>query len=132
MLADYAEAIENFRFDLLTIEGDLAGVLQTSLGADHLWIENVAVHPHHQRRGHGQALLVLAEQLARHAGLDTLRLLTNSAFASNVALYQKLGYEIEGSEPFMGGTTLHMSRKLSPALSIRPAHGWTDETRPTA
>lgn len=133
MLVDYAEAIHDFRFDLLTVDGQLAGVLQTCPCADHLWIENVAVHPNHQHRGHGQSLLVLAEQLARHAGLDALRLLTNAAFASNVALYQKLGYEIEQSEAFMGGTTLYMQRRLSmPVIPIRPAHGWNNETRTTA
>ena len=133
MLVDYAEAIHDFRFDLLTIDGQLAGVLQTCPCADHLWIENVAVHPSHQHRGHGQSLLVLAEQLARHAGLDALRLLTNAAFASNVALYEKLGYVIEQSEAFMGGTTLYMTRRLAaPAAPIRPAHGWNNETRTTA
>lgn len=132
MLADYAEAVHDFRFDLLEVDGQLAGLLQTCPCADHLWIENLAVHPHHQRRGHGQALLVLAEQLARHAGLGALRLLTNAAFASNVALYQKLGYEIEESQAFMGGTTLYMTRRLAPGAAIRPAHGWNNETRTTA
>lgn len=135
MLVDYSEAIHDFRFDLLTVDGKLAGVLQTCLCADHVWIENLAVHPHHQRRGHGQALLILAEQLARHAGFDTLRLLTNSLFQSNVTLFEKLGYEIEQSENFMGGTTLYLARRLAPsyqANSIRPAHGWADDTRPTA
>lgn len=132
MLADYSEAIHDFRFDLLTVDGQLAGLLQTCLCADHLWIENLAVHPHHQRRGHGQSLMILAEQLARHAEMDALRLLTNAAFTSNVALYQKLGYEVEQSEAFMGGTTLYMTKRLSPPLAIRPAHGWNNETRPTA
>lgn len=132
MLTDYAEAIRDFRFDLLTVDGQIAGVLQTCLCADYLWIENLAVHPHHQGRGHGQALLVLAEQLARQARLGQLRLLTNAAFASNVALYEKLGYEIERSEAFMGGTTLHMRRQLAPAATIRPAHSWNNESRTTA
>jgi len=132
MLADYSEAIHDFRFDLLTVDGQVAGVLQTCPCADHLWIENLAVHPHHQRRGHGQSLLILAEQLARHAELDALRLLTNAAFKSNVALYEKLGYEIEQSESFMGGTTLYMTRRLTPSIPIRAAHGWNNETRTTA
>ena len=133
MLVDYYEAIHDFRFDLLTIDGHLAGVLQTCTCADHLWIENLAVHPNHQRRGHGQSLLVLAEQLARVAGHDALRLLTNAAYASTVALFQKLGYSIEQSEAFMGGTTHYMSRQLvPPAATIRSVHGWNNETRTTA
>ncbi|PXA96236.1 GNAT family N-acetyltransferase [Nostoc sp. 3335mG] len=132
MLVDYAEAIRDFRFDLLTIDGRLAGLLQTCPCADHLWIENLAVHPHHQRRGHGQSLLVLAEQLARHAGLDRLRLLTNAAFAGNIALFEKAGYTVEQREPFLGGTTLYMTRSLAPSFPIRAAHGWRDRTAPTA
>lgn len=132
MLTDYSEALHDFRFDLLTVDGQVAGILQTCLCADHLWIENLAVHPHHQRRGHGQSLLILAEQLARHAGFDALRLLTNAAFASNVALYEKLGYSVEQSEAFMGGTTLYMTKRLAPAVPIRPAHSWNNETRTTA
>ncbi|KQT49472.1 hypothetical protein ASG47_03850 [Devosia sp. Leaf420] len=134
MLADYSEAIHDFRFDLLTVDGQLAGLLQTCPCADHLWIENLAVHPHHQRRGHGQSLMILAEQLARHAELDTIRLLTNAAFTSNVALYQKLGYEVEQTEAFMGGTTVYLNKRLAPSGSfpIRPAHSWTEVSRTTA
>lgn len=134
MLADYREAIHDFRFDLLTVDGQLAGLLQTCPCADHLWIENLAVHPHHQRRGHGQSLMILAEQLARHAELDTIRLLTNAAFSSNIALYQNLGYAIEQTEAFMGGTTVYLSKRLAPtgSFSIRPAHSWTEDSRTTA
>jgi len=134
VLVDYNEAIHDFRFDLLTVDGQLAGLLQTCPCADHLWVENLAVHPHHQRRGHGQSLLILAEQLARHAGLDTIRLLTNAAFASNVALYEKLGYAVEQTEAFMVGTTAYMNKRLvsAGAFSIRPAHSWTEESRTTA
>ncbi len=46
------------------------------------------------------------------ASLRELRLLTNEAFADNVALYQKLGYRIERREPFMGGITLYMSKRV--------------------
>lgn len=134
MLVDYGEAIHDFRFDLLTVDGQLAGLLQTCPCADHLWIETLAVHPHHQRRGHGQSLMILGEQLARHAGLDTIRLLTNAAFAGNVALYQKLDYAVEQTETFMGGTTVYLSKRLIPAaaIPIRPAHSWTEASRTTA
>lgn len=112
MQADYDEAIRNFRFDLLTVEGDLAGVLQTASHKDHFWIENIAVHPQHQGRGHGKAFLVLAEQLARHGQQKMVRLLTNAAFATNIMLYENFGYAVERSEDFMGGKRLYMAKSV--------------------
>ena len=47
------------------------------------------------------------------AGCAEARLLTNAAFETNVALYTSAGYEIHKREPFMGGTTVHMSKKLT-------------------
>ena len=54
----------------------------------------------------------MAEALADESALAELRLLTNEAFADNVALYGKLGYRIDRREAFMGGMTLYMSKRL--------------------
>lgn len=112
MTADYAAAVLAHRIDLLHAGTDLAGIIETMQYDDHLWIENVAVAPAWQGRGLGRHLLGHAETLARGAGLGELRLLTNAAFAANVALYARLGYEVTHSEPFMGGTTLYMAKPL--------------------
>lgn len=113
MRVDYAEALTRHRIDLVEAEGALVGLIETLQHPDHLWIENIAVSPQSQGRGHGRALLAHAETLARAAGCAELRLLTNAAFASNVALYQKSGYAIDRSEPFhLGGTTLYLSKTL--------------------
>ncbi len=73
----------------------MVGLIETLLQPDHLWIENIAVHPEWQGRGYGQALLTHAESLATDAGVIKLRLFTNAAFAENIALYEKLGYRID-------------------------------------
>ncbi len=57
-----------------------------------LLIENVAVHPAHQKQGLGRTLLTFAEQLARQHGLSTTTLYTNVLMTENIALYQRLGY----------------------------------------
>ncbi|WP_137149957.1 GNAT family N-acetyltransferase [Devosia sp. FKR38] len=111
---DYAEALTRHRIDLREAGGALLGLIETLQHPDHLWIENIAVAPQSQGRGHGRALLAHAETLARADGCKELRLLTNAAFASNVALYQKSGYSIDRSEPFhLGGTTLYLSKGLT-------------------
>ena len=83
------------------------------LAADHLFIENIAVSPEHQGKGLGHHLLIHAEAKAKSARLRELRLLTNQAFATNVQLYQLVGFRIDRTEPhFGGGTTVYMSKQF--------------------
>ena len=112
MQADYAQKFASHRFDLLVLESILLGLIETQARPDHFWIENVAVHPDHQGRGLGRRLLAHAETLAREGGHCEIRLLTNAAFAANVALYQHIGYRITHTEPFGTGTTLYMAKPL--------------------
>jgi ribosomal protein S18 acetylase RimI-like enzyme len=112
MQADYAAAVAEHDFDLL-VDGDtLVGLIETMHLPDHLWIENIAVHPGRQHQGLGRRLLQWAEKRAEIAGTSELRLLTNEAFASNVAMYKKAGFRIDRTEPFRGGTTVYMSKSL--------------------
>jgi ribosomal protein S18 acetylase RimI-like enzyme len=112
MQADYERALREHEIDLLTIGGDLAGLIETIVHPDHLWIENVAVAPERQGRGYGRLLLAHAERRATAARRGEIRLKTNAAFAANLALYEKLGYAIDRTEPFRGGTAVHMSKRI--------------------
>lgn len=114
MTADYALAVSLHDFDLAIAGGQLVGLIETERREDHLWIENVAVLPAAQGRGLGRLLLARAEDAARRFGLNSLRLLTSAAFAENIALYERVGYRITHTEPFMGGTTVYMARALGP------------------
>jgi ribosomal protein S18 acetylase RimI-like enzyme len=66
--------------------------------ADHLVINNVAVAPAVQRRGHGRALLAFAENEARRRGLPEVRLHTHARMADNLIMYPRLGYVEAGRE----------------------------------
>jgi GNAT superfamily N-acetyltransferase len=112
MQADYERALREHAIDLITVDGTLAGLIETIVRPDHLWIENVAVAPDQQGRGYGRFLLAHAERRAAEAGRLEIRLQTNEAFATNLAIYAKLGYAIERTEPFRGGTTVHMSKRI--------------------
>ena len=114
MVADYEKAVRDHEIDLAHLDGRLVGLIETIACSDHLWIENVAVHPDAQGNGLGKALLARAEAKATDARLPETRLLTNAAFEVNIALYEKTGYVITRSEPFMGGTTIHMTKRLAP------------------
>lgn len=113
MRADYEAALLEHRFDLFQRGPDVLALIETAIRGDHLWIENIAVRPEQQGRGLGGRLLAHAEVLAREAGLAELRLLTNAAFASNVALYERRGYVVTAMEPFMGGVTAFMAKSLA-------------------
>ena len=113
MQADYEQALLEHEIDLLTVGGDLAGLIETIVHPDHLWIENVAVAPERQGRGYGRLLLAHAERRATEAKRVEIRLKTNAAFAANLALYAKLGYAIDRTEPFRGGTAVHMSKRIA-------------------
>lgn len=112
MGVDYATAIRDHDIDLLLAGDRLAGLIETIVAVDHVFIENVAVAPAYQGRGFGRRLLDHAERTARDGGFGQMRLLTNGAFDTNVKLYLRLGYGIDRDEPFLGGTTVHMSKML--------------------
>ena len=116
MQADYQRAVVEHTIDLLTVSGALAGVIETILQPDHLWIENVAVAPEWQGRGYGRWRPNHAERRAAELGRWEIRLQTNQAFAANLQLYAKLGYVIDRAEPFRGGRVVHMSKRIAISL----------------
>ncbi|MEO3474558.1 GNAT family N-acetyltransferase [Roseomonas sp. CAU 1739] len=113
MRVDYDAAVMEHRFDLFQRGPDILALIETALRDDHLWIENIAVRPDQQGQGLGSRLLAHAETLAREAGRAELRLLTNAAFASNVALYEQRGYAVTAREAFQGGTTVFMRKAIA-------------------
>lgn len=96
MLADYEKLIADGVVYTIAPEENIVGVLVIwpvhMDGGDALLIENVCVHPDRQRSGVGRALMEFAEQKAREAGLNLIRLYTNEKFEVNQAYYRKLGY----------------------------------------
>jgi ribosomal protein S18 acetylase RimI-like enzyme len=73
-------------------EGRVVGVLVIRASGDALELENVAVDPADQGRGHGRALVSFAESRARELGLEAVELYTNEAMVENLRLYPRLGY----------------------------------------
>jgi len=117
MTADHEAAVREHRVDLLEGDGAPAdpplGLIETRAEADHLLIVNVAVAPTLQGRGIGRGLVAHAEELARAAGLDEVRLYTNARFARNLRLYARLGYEPYREEAVPRvGIAIHMRKRL--------------------
>ena len=115
MKADYERAVRDNEIDLLYADDDLVGLIEVIVNSDHLFIENIAVVPHRQGQGLGRHLLSRAEERARKANLRELRLRTNQAFASNIRLFESVGFRVDRTEPFPGvGTTVYMSKPIAP------------------
>jgi GNAT superfamily N-acetyltransferase len=113
MGADYEEALERHRFDLMYAGGALVALIETVDEGDQLLIENVAVLPERQGQGLGSKLLAHAEALARSLGRTRLRLYTNKLMGENVRLYLRLGYRVDREEDLGPGMLrVHMSKTL--------------------
>jgi GNAT superfamily N-acetyltransferase len=116
MSADYEAALRKHRFDLLYVDGTLAGLIETVDERAQLLVENVAVSPAFQGRGLGSKLMAHAEQIAASLGYGRIWLYTNQRFTENVKLYLKLGYGVDSEEDLGGGTIkVNMSKTLRPA-----------------
>lgn len=71
---------------------EVVGLIVTVPEADHLLIDNVAIAPLVQGRGHGRILLAHAEKQAHELGLPQTRLYTNAAMTENLEFYPRMGY----------------------------------------
>ena len=92
MLDDYAARIAEGAVQVLEEDGRLVGLLVLLPEADHLLLDNVAVDPAAQGRGHGRRLVAAAEDEARRLGLNELRRYTHELMSENVAMYERLGF----------------------------------------
>lgn len=93
MTVDYQTMVATTDQAWVLIDGaEMVGLIVTIVESDHLLIENVAISPAAQGRGHGRLLLGYAEQLARGRCLPQTRLHTNAAMTENLAFYPRMGY----------------------------------------
>ena len=112
MTVDHAERVRDHLVELLHVDGRLTALAELVPEPDHLLVENLAVLPANQGRGYGSLLLAHAEAVAASMRLPALRLYTNPLFAGNVRFYEGHGYRVDREEPFKGGTTVYMSKRL--------------------
>lgn len=114
MAADYERAITDHQVEVWGDEGEIFGVIELVPEPNCLLIENVAVDPSRRGQGLGSQMLRYAEDLAGQLGLGEVRLYTNAAFVSNLALYSRRGYLVVQHEPLsVGGTLIHMRKRFT-------------------
>lgn len=114
MLDDYPRRIANGQVWVLEEGGQLAGVLvleDTQVGA--LLMDNVAVAPALQGKGHGRVLVAFAEAEAHRRGYGEVRLYTNVLMTENLALYGRLGFRETSRVSERGYERVYMAKALA-------------------
>ena len=92
MQDDYAEVIAVRAVTVAERDAAIAGVVVLGQDEEGFAVENVAVHPGHQRQGLGGRLLEQAESEALARGFDSIHLYTHRLMSENRALYSRRGY----------------------------------------
>jgi N-acetylglutamate synthase-like GNAT family acetyltransferase len=114
MLDDYARRIADAEVWVLEDEGALAGILvleEAEGGA--LLLDNIAIAPNAQGKGHGRTLVAFAEAEARRRGHSQLRLYTHVLMIENVAIYSRLGFEQTHRVTEKGYERVYMTKRLT-------------------
>ncbi|UUU20935.1 GNAT family N-acetyltransferase [Streptomyces sp. DSM 40750] len=92
MEADHAANVAAGR---VFVTGDpVIGLVVVEAHEDHLFLDNIAVHPDAHGRGVGRRLLEFVDTRARALGLPEVRLYTNALMWENQRIYPKFGYEV--------------------------------------
>ena len=87
-----AQQVGQEEVHVLAEAGRVIGYISFAPNWDHLYVHAVAVHPAHQRRGHGRRLLSAAERAGLDLGLGSVRLFADGMIAANIRFYRRQGY----------------------------------------
>ena len=82
---------------LLVLEDDsrLIGAVMVGYDGHRGWINYLAVHPDHRRRGLGRALMAAAEQRLAELGCPKVNLQVRASNQEAVAFYRRIGYSVD-------------------------------------
>lgn len=112
MTDDYDEVIRDHHVTVAERDAAIVGVIVLRVADEGFLIDNVAIHPSHQGRGLGRALLELAEAEAHSAGFDSVYLYTHEKMTENLALYSRIGYVEYGRRAQGGFARVYMRKRL--------------------
>lgn len=98
-IADVARALATGGGALVWIGGEAVGSARYGQHPDHLYIGRISVLPAYRGRGIGGALVTFLEGHARTLGSPEVRLEVRMALDRNLALYERLGYQVREIVP---------------------------------
>jgi len=95
----YLKTGGEFYVGVLAGEVVAMGALKRELD-DKAEVKRMRVHPNHQRKGYGQAILTALEDRAKELGFKTLTLDTAKIQVAARGLYEKNGFQVAGHTKF--------------------------------
>ncbi len=113
MLDDYARRIADGQVWVLEDAERVVGILVLEETPAGLLLDNIAVRPECQGKGHGSALLRFAEAEAWRRGFTAIHLYTHALMTENIALYQRVGYEETRRVSEKGYDRVYMTKRLA-------------------
>ena len=113
MLDDYPKRITDGQVWVLVHDDAIAGILVLVETPESFLLDNIAVAPDRQGKGHGHTLLEFAEAQAVRRGWREIRLYTNALMTENVALYERAGYIETARVTEKGFDRVYMSKHLT-------------------
>ena len=116
MLDDYGARIAAEQAWVLD-NGRIIGALVLIAEPDHLLLDNIAVAPAFQGRGHGRLLLQFAETEASRRGYAVLRLYTHALMHENLAIYRNQGWNEYARAVKSGYDRVFMEKRMPGAAS---------------
>lgn len=109
---DYAKHIAAGEAFVAERGGAVAAFCVLVAAPDHLLLDNIAVAPERQGDGLGRAMIAFAEAEAKARGYAELRLFTHQRMASNIALYERLGFVETHRAEQNGFARVFMAKRL--------------------
>jgi GNAT superfamily N-acetyltransferase len=112
MLDDYTKRIAQDQVWVLDGTEGIVGVLVLEESAGGFLLDNIAVGPDQQGKGHGRVLLEFAEAEAVRRGWHEIHLYTHALMTENIALYSRIGYVETARVTEKGFDRVYMTKRL--------------------
>jgi ribosomal protein S18 acetylase RimI-like enzyme len=112
---DYVARVAAGQVWVVDDSGALAAILVLEEQPDCFLLDNIAVRPGQQGRGHGRVLLDFAEAEAIRRGWDAITLYTNALMTANIAIYAARGYVEQERRREKGFDRVYMVKALGGA-----------------
>ena len=80
---------------VLVVDDELVGSVMVGYEGHRGWINYLAVHPGHQRRGLGRVLMDEAERRLRELGCAKVNLQIRASNSAAVEFYRHIGYTVD-------------------------------------
>lgn len=113
MRDDYNDLVARGVVHVLEENGDILGLVVLIPEQRVMLLDNVAVRPEAQGRKLGSRLIAFAEQQARAAGFDSIRLYTQELMTENRARYTHLGFVETHRAEEKGLKRVYMTKALT-------------------